>query len=549
MRDSKITFKKYNRKLAYKYSIIPIMVIIILIMILFISLVRFNERKTNKSSNNTISNIINKDYSEIVKFSKSFNDEKYKDGVNNVNKTNILYNFYKFKNSLKLDVNLIVFDELYISIFTSKNYDENIVNYKNINIWQNKKIDKNISLITSFNSKKIQQFVEIKQKINNKNYIIIIDIDLNSLSRILNSNTNSINFIIGEFNQVISSNADYIIGEVYKFKGEFIANNLVKIENNKFYYTESTIGNLGVRVVTMTKITPIMNFGWILIFSLFALAIITFFTVVITWDILSKKNMNALKIMISNIRSNNLNHEKQLDSEYFEEFKYLDEDYNNMLNKIHDLIAKNQQYSYLNDVDQVKFLNTQFNPHFLFNSLESLRYLLYFDTKLADKYILDLSKILRYTIDYKGFFATVNEEVDYLKSYLEIQKIRYQDRLKYDIEIEENVLNREIPKLILQPIVENSIKYTYKIQQNLEINVFIRNLEDNVELIINDNGPGISEDQLSELLKNMDNYNSKNSIGLYNINKKLKLIYDDRYKFDIKNYNFGLEIRIVIPKE
>ncbi|MFM1538938.1 sensor histidine kinase, partial [Helcococcus bovis] len=210
---------------------------------------------------------------------------------------------------------------------------------------------------------------------------------------------------------------------------------------------------------------------------------------------------------------------------------------------------KNQQYSYLNDVDQVKFLNTQFNPHFLFNALESLRYLLYFDTKLADKYILDLSKILRNTFDYKGFFATVNEEVDYLKSYLEIQKIRYQDRLKYDIEIEENVLNREIPKLILQPIVENSIKYTYKIQQNLEINVFIRNLEDNVELIINDNGPGISEEQLSELLKNMDNYNSKNSIGLYNINKKLKLIYDDRYKFDIKNYNFGLEIRIVIPKE
>ncbi|MFM1525362.1 MULTISPECIES: sensor histidine kinase [Helcococcus] len=549
MRDSKITFKKYNRKLAYKYSIIPIMVIIILIMILFISLVRFNERKINKSSNNTISNIINKDYSEIVKFSKSFKDEKYKDGVNNVNKANILYNFYNFKNSLKLDVNLIVFDELYNSVFTSKNYDENIVNYKNINIWQNEKIDKNISLITSFNSKKIQQFVNIKQKINNKNYVIIIDIDLNSISRILNSNTNSINFIIGEFNQVISSNTDYIIGEVYKFKGEFISNNLVKIENNKFYYTESTIGNLGVRVATMTKITPIMNFGWILIFSLFALSIITFFTVVITWDILSKKNMNALKIMISNIRRNNLNQEKQLDSEYFEEFKYLDEDYNNMLNKIHDLIAKNQQYSYLNDVDQVKFLNTQFNPHFLFNALESLRYLLYFDTKLADKYILDLSKILRYTIDYKGFFATVNEEVDYLKSYLEIQKIRYQDRLKYDIEIEENVLNREIPKLILQPIVENSIKYTYKIQQNLEINVFIRNLEDNVELIINDNGPGISEEQLSELLKNMDNYNSKNSIGLYNINKKLKLIYDDRYKFDIKNYNFGLEIRIVIPKE
>ncbi|MFM1563612.1 hypothetical protein ABGF34_08280, partial [Helcococcus ovis] len=71
----------------------------------------------------------------------------------------------------------------------------------------------------------------------------------------------------------------------------------------------------------------------------------------------------------------------------------------------------------------------------------------------------------------------------------------------------------------------------------------------NIEIIINDNGPGISECNLSEILKNMKNYNSKNSIGIYNINKKLKLIYDERYKFNIKNSNSGLEIKILIPKE
>ncbi|MFM1583497.1 sensor histidine kinase, partial [Helcococcus ovis] len=68
-------------------------------------------------------------------------------------------------------------------------------------------------------------------------------------------------------------------------------------------------------------------------------------------------------------------------------------------------------------------------------------------------------------------------------------------------------------------------------------------------IIINDNGPGISECKLSEILKNMKNYNSNNSIGIYNINKKLKLIYDERYKFNIKNSNSGLEIKILIPKE
>ncbi|MFM1565096.1 sensor histidine kinase, partial [Helcococcus ovis] len=494
MKDNQNTFKKYNRKLAYKYSIIPIIVLIILIMILFISLVRFNEQKINNNSNIEVSNIINKDYSEIINFSRDFIKKKYKEGFNNdINRANILYEFYKLKNSLKIDVNLVVFNEKYNSIFTSKNYDENLVNYKNINIWQTVKIENNISLITSFNSKKIQQFVEIKEKINNKEYIIIIDIDLNSMSRILNSNNNTINFIIGKFNQVISSNNDYIIGKVYKFNGQRLSNNLVKINNDKFYYIESVIGNLDMRVATVNKITPIVSFGWVMLFSIILLSVLTFLTVVITWDILSKKNMKSLNIMISNIRGKKFDKDDNIESELFEELKHLDEDYNNMLNEINMLIAKNQQYSYLSDVDQVKFLNTQFNPHFLFNTLESLRYLIYFDIKSADKYIMNLSKILRYTIDFKGFFSSVSDEINYLNSYLELQKIRYQERLKYSIYVDDSVLMMEIPKLILQPIVENSIKYTYKSQQNLEINLEIKNLDENIEIIINDNGPGISE--------------------------------------------------------
>ncbi|MFM1601733.1 hypothetical protein ABGF26_01125, partial [Helcococcus ovis] len=107
MKDNQNTFKKYNRKLAYKYSIIPIIVLIILIMILFISLVRFNEQKINNNSNIEVSNIINKDYSEIINFSRDFIKKKYKEGFNNdINRANILYEFYKLKNSLKIDVNL-----------------------------------------------------------------------------------------------------------------------------------------------------------------------------------------------------------------------------------------------------------------------------------------------------------------------------------------------------------------------------------------------------------------------------------------------------------
>lgn len=105
-------------------------------------------------------------------------------------------------------------------------------------------------------------------------------------------------------------------------------------------------------------------------------------------------------------------------------------------------------------------LRNQLNPHFLFNSLNSIQGLVYENPGLADSMISELSEFLRYSLQYNTrVLVTVNEELEILKKYLSIEKIRYEERLEYEITAEDDLLNQEIPSFITQPLVENSIKH------------------------------------------------------------------------------------------
>jgi len=105
-------------------------------------------------------------------------------------------------------------------------------------------------------------------------------------------------------------------------------------------------------------------------------------------------------------------------------------------------------------------LRNQLNPHFLFNSLNSIQGLVYENPGLADSMISELSEFLRYSLQYNTrILVTVNEELEILKKYLSIEKIRFEERLEYNISADQDLLNQEIPCFIAQPLVENSIKH------------------------------------------------------------------------------------------
>jgi signal transduction histidine kinase len=189
---------------------------------------------------------------------------------------------------------------------------------------------------------------------------------------------------------------------------------------------------------------------------------------------------------------------------------------------------------------ELNMLKMQIHPHFLFNTLNTISALVHKNPEDADKMISRLSDLLRTSLDYSGKqFVTLREEIEFLNLYLEIQKVRFKERLKVIINLDPASLNIEVPAIILQPIVENSIKHVLEKTKDvceIKISSFIENKVLTLEVI--DNGPGILE----------SNYINKDGVGLSNVKSRLSQIYSNDQSLKIKNLqDGGLLVSIEIP--
>ncbi|MEG2602274.1 MAG: histidine kinase, partial [Carnobacterium sp.] len=196
-----------------------------------------------------------------------------------------------------------------------------------------------------------------------------------------------------------------------------------------------------------------------------------------------------------------------------------------------------------------KFLQSQFNPHFLFNMLETIRYTMVSDQDKAQRIILTLARLLRYSIHQGQNWEILQKDMDYISDYLALHQYRYNNRLTYQIDLDPSLTKVEIPKLLLQPIVENSIKYGYQNQTNLTIKISVQAQQDKIWITVEDDGPGIATKQLSEIEANLrQEIINLSSIGLYNTDRKIKLIYGEKYGLKIKStLGLGTIVQIELP--
>lgn len=191
---------------------------------------------------------------------------------------------------------------------------------------------------------------------------------------------------------------------------------------------------------------------------------------------------------------------------------------------------------------RMKMLSSQLQPHFLFNTLNSISVLVGIDAKKARDTIADLSDFLR-EILYSGDNPTVSleKELKNLDYYINIINVRFSDDLVIEKEIGEGVLQVQVPPLLLQPVIENSVKHGYSYNHTtLKINIRIFRKERNLVIIVANNGQLLTLDQ-QELYKK--------GVGLNNINDRLSNLYGDKYVFEIKNseHGNGVETIIKIP--
>lgn len=221
-----------------------------------------------------------------------------------------------------------------------------------------------------------------------------------------------------------------------------------------------------------------------------------------------------------------------------------------MLDKIENLINDNYRSQLMIKDAQYKTLQAQINPHFLYNTLESINWIAQLNnqSRIADM-VQALGDLLRVSINAKRIFLTMQEEVDLLKQYVLIQKIRYEERLEVTIDLDDSLKGFVIPKLTLQPFVENSIKYGLESCAGV-CRVAISANEQNGRLAIHirDNGPGMEDELIRRILAGQVEA-SGSGIGIKNIYERLQQFYTGEFDLDIDSrQGQGTTIKIVVAK-
>ncbi|WP_106768415.1 sensor histidine kinase [Paenibacillus faecalis] len=200
---------------------------------------------------------------------------------------------------------------------------------------------------------------------------------------------------------------------------------------------------------------------------------------------------------------------------------------------------------------EIRTLQAQIHPHFLFNTLNTILSLIRIDPEKARKLLRSLSDFIRQNLTAAtSDRATLKVELQHIKSYMSIEELRFVDRLKVYYEVDEGALRSEVPSLTLQPLVENCIRHGFREKsENCVIHIRImRNSSSGVTVSIKDNGKGISSERLKYLGQKVLESSSGTGLAVYNVNKRLILMYGEEAALKIcSDQEKGTEISFSVP--
>lgn len=190
---------------------------------------------------------------------------------------------------------------------------------------------------------------------------------------------------------------------------------------------------------------------------------------------------------------------------------------------------------------RLMMLKSQLQPHFLFNTLNSIASLMDIDVKKAQTMIADLGDLLRHVLDHKDTqMASLPEEMDLLRKYVNIEKTRFSDDLDVEWKIGDEIPDIEVPGMLMQPLVENAIRHGFsRMHDHLHVRISAYCDNGHLHLLVEDNGRGFEEEKTDRLFAT--------GTGLHNTYERLRSIYGDRFTFKVENTHPGVRSHIVLP--
>jgi two-component system sensor histidine kinase YesM len=263
------------------------------------------------------------------------------------------------------------------------------------------------------------------------------------------------------------------------------------------------------------------------------------------------KPIGVMMDQMKEVEAGNL--DVMVESNVYNELDDLSESFNHMVYQIRKLMDDIVTVEHNKNELELEVLHAQINPHFLYNTLNTIRWMAKIkgEDSISDA-LVALVKLLRVSISFGNNMIMLQDEVEYIENYILIQKLRFNQlfEIQYDIKDEHKKLY--IPKLILQPIVENSLIYgsdeAEKREEPIVIKIFTRETEDHIEIVVKDNGKGIEKEVLDNIFKQEQNINRFSKVGLNNVNQRLKLYLGEAYGLQIISaVGVGTTVIIHVP--
>lgn len=326
---------------------------------------------------------------------------------------------------------------------------------------------------------------------------------------------------------------------------------MIRVNKMKYLTRKCDYKNLGIILYSFVYHVP--NTLYVALGTLTIIILGVIWTLIFRrmLDMMADKTSDSVDMLVNEIRiirKKDMNH--VIIANTGDEIEEIAEQINKMVKSINELNEKNLELVKINSDMEMRNLQARLNPHFIYNTLDNIRYLTESDPVLAEDLIGRVTHILRFTINNEEEKVLLCDDLDFIRDYFVIQKTRFGNRFNYNIGITDECMQVRIPKLLLQPIIENSIKYGFKSKNEIEVTVTGKVVDDYMVLTVLDNGSGVSVAELAVLRESIiKEKNDSSHNGLQNTNRRIQLEYGQESEMSldsVEGINFSVTLRIFI---
>lgn len=431
---------------------------------------------------------------------------------------------------------------------------------KNIQLLS-KPIGRNINNIFKYSADDVVSMSKavIDNKTGNVIGVILIDMKLDIIKNVIENvkpGKNGFVYIVDSTGDIVYSPVNNV---VYRIKEEWLEgyndNVMIKrLEDNDYEIMHMDSTYTGWKTVVVAPLEESLKVVTYIKYYSLTIAVITLVLAVILAVFFTRSIVNPItKLRRLMKRTEEGKLDCYFNSKYKDEIGELGDSFNNMLREIKNLINLVQVEEKNKRKAEINTLQAQIKPHFLYNTLDTIQWMAQeHNAEDIVGMVGNLTNLLRIGLNNGNEIIKLKKEIEYVESYLIIQKTRYEDKLNYEINIDDNILEYDVIKLILQPLVENAIYHGIKEKRGKGKITITGGIEDNkIHIQITDNGIGIKEDKLKEInkvLKEGHSLNTKIGYGIFNVNERIKLNYGEEFTLSYSSeYGQGTSVDIWHP--